>query len=511
MQRTLLLLTSLLAADALHTPKTNAARGSSPKLQAATMRQPATVPIAKPKADDPGSDAMTAILADIRKKFAHQPLFLQAVHECAESVAPLLAGDSAAADRNRRAFAAMAEPERCVSFRVSWRNAQGVLEHNRGWRVQYNSALGPYKGGLRFHPTVDEGTLKFLGFEQIFKNALTGLAMGGGKGGSDFDPRGRADSEVAAFCAAFMGELSRHIGPDTDVPAGDINVGGREIGYLFGAYKKIANKDQSVLTGKGLDWGGSLIRPEATGYGCVYFAREALANELGIASFTDCRCAVSGSGNVAQFAAEKLLELGACVVSLSDSKGHLVKDAGFDADDLAALAAARNVDRVSLEVAAPRVAGAAYAPGSLWANVGGLRVDAAFPCATQNEIHADAAQALVDGGCVGVFEGANMPSTRSAVAVFKKEGLVYGPGKAANAGGVGVSGLEMAQNAARGRWTREAVDAKLEAMMKDIYGACAEHAPAGGLGASGVRDLEVGANRASFLKVAAAMDDLGWI
>jgi len=443
-------------------------------------------------------------MATLKAKYPHEPTFLQAVEECAEALAPILEGTSAEADRNRRCFAAMVEPERLIQFRVSWRNAKGDLEHNRGWRVQFNSALGPYKGGLRFHPTVTADILKFLGFEQVFKNSLTGLAMGGGKVGSDFDPRGRTDAEVHSFCNAFMGELSRHIGPDTDVPAGDINVGGREIGYMFGAYKRIMNKDQSILTGKGLNWGGSLIRPEATGYGCVYFGQCAFKGERGL-GMSGLKCVVSGSGNVAQYTVEKLIELGACPVSVSDSAGCLIKPSGLTTADLAVIIKAKTVDRIRLS--AVKLAGAKYVAGSIWANLPAA-VDAAYPSATQNEIDATAAKALVKAGCKGVFEGANMPCSREAVAVFKAGDVVYGPGKAANAGGVGVSGLEMAQNASRANWTREVVDVKLQEMMAGIYDAAVAHAPAK---TGAVRDLEVGANRAGFLKVAAAMSDFGWI
>ena len=445
-------------------------------------------------------------MAALAKKYPHEPTFLQAVEECAEALAPILEGTTAEAARNRKCFAAMVEPERLLQFRVSWRNAKGDLEHNRGWRVQFNSALGPYKGGLRFHPTVSQDILKFLGFEQVFKNSLTGLAMGGGKGGSDFDPRGRSDAEVHAFCQAFMLELSRHIGPDTDVPAGDINVGGREIGYLFGAYKKIVNKDQSVLTGKGLNWGGSLIRPEATGYGCVYFGEYALKGERGL-GMMGLKCVVSGSGNVAQYTVEKLIELGACPVSVSDSGGCLVKPAGLTTADLAVIIQAKTVDRVRLEAVASKIPGSKFTKGSIWSNLPAA-VDAAYPSATQNEVDAAAAQALVAAGCKGVFEGANMPCTRDAVAVLKKGDVVYGPGKAANAGGVGVSGLEMAQNASRANWTRAEVDGKLKDMMAGIYAAAVAAAPPK---KGAVRDLEVGANRAGFLKVASAMHDLGWI
>ena len=341
---------------------------------------------------------------------------------------------------------------------------------------------------------------------QVFKNSLTGLAMGGGKGGSDFDPRGRSDAEVHAFCQAFMLELSRHIGPDTDVPAGDINVGGREIGYLFGAYKKIMNKDQSVLTGKGLNWGGSLIRPEATGYGCVYFGEFALKGERGLA-MKGLKCVVSGSGNVAQYTVEKLIELGALPVSVSDSGGCLVKPAGLTTADLAVLIRAKTVDRVRLEAVASKIPGSTFTKGSIWSNLP-AKIDAAYPSATQNEVDAAAATALVEAGCKGVFEGANMPCTRDAVAVLKRGDVVYGPGKAANAGGVGVSGLEMAQNASRANWSRAEVDGKLKDMMAGIYAAAVANAPPK---AGAVRDLEVGANRAGFLKVASAMHDLGWI
>lgn len=495
---------------------TGSERGPAP-LHAATLSTSTQASNAEAGASSPraqkaaAKDAYAdALMADLREKYAHQPTFLQAVEECAEALGPLLEGDSIEADRHRRALTALVEPERTIGFRVAWRDRDGVVRQNRAWRVQFSSALGPYKGGLRFHPSVDEGVLKFLGFEQIFKNALTGLGMGAGKGGSDFDPRGKTDAEVHAFCEAFMRELVRHIGEHTDVPAGDINVGGREIGYLYGAYKKLANRDASVLTGKGALWGGSLLRPEATGYGAVYFGLEALQGERGH-GYDGLRCVVSGSGNVAQYAAEKLMDLGASVLSLSDSAGAIYKEAGLTRDDLAAIMAAKNVDRARLS--ALDIDGAAYVAGSVWhtleASVGG-RVDAAFPCATQNEVDADGARALVDKGCFGVFEGANMPCERDAIAVFKEHRVVYGPGKAANAGGVGVSGLEMAQNAARDKWSSKTVDDKLRGLMASIYSDCVAAAPPK-TSASDMTDLEKGANCAGFVKVADAMDQLGWI
>lgn len=446
------------------------------------------------------SSPFETMLDQVRTKYSHQPTFLQAVEECAHALQPLFKDEA-----NRKAFLVMTEPERAVSFRVSWADDQGALQHNRAWRVEFNSALGPYKGGLRFHPTVDEGVLKFLGFEQIFKNALTGLPMGGGKGGSDFDPKGKSDGEVLRFCQAFMTELYRHIGPNTDVPAGDIGVGGREIGYLFGHYKRIVNRHEGVLTGKGPLWGGSKIRPEATGYGCVYIAEEVLKHEKDGYTLAGKKCAVSGSGNVAQYCAEKLLELGAHVISMSDSSGTLywTNDTGMSRSDLDEIMEVKNVKRGRLGSVGDFDGVSYVANKQPWQVLPdrNIAVDLCFPCATQNEITGSDANRLINVRCQGVFEGANMPCTREAQQAFKGAGVVYLPGKAANAGGVAVSGLEMTQNSQRLPWTREEVDAKLKDIMVGIYQQCKAANP---------HDLEAGANIAAFLKVKQAMQELGW-
>ncbi len=390
------------------------------------------------------------------------------------------------------------EPERVFMFRVPWRNDRGEVEVNRGFRVEFNSAIGPYKGGLRFHPSVNLGILKFLGFEQVFKNSLTTLPMGGGKGGSDFDPKGKSDNEVMSFCQSFMTELCRHISPNTDVPAGDIGVGGREIGYLFGQYKRIRNEFTGVLTGKGLNWGGSLIRPEATGYGCVYFADEMLKTKG--ESFEGKTVAVSGSGNVAQFATEKVNDLGGKVVTLSDSSGSIHDPQGIDAEKLAYVMDLKNVKRGRIKEYADEF-GATYMEGRRpWS----VACDVALPCATQNEINADEAKALVKNGCIAVAEGANMPSEPDAVEVFLGKKILFGPGKAANAGGVAVSGLEMSQNAMRISWSRAEVDQKLHGIMQSIHTACVAHGKDGDF-----TDYVKGANIAGFIKVADAMMDQG--
>lgn len=407
-------------------------------------------------------------------------------------------------------------PERVIQFRVVWENDKGELEVNRGYRVQFNSALGPYKGGLRFHPTVNLSVLKFLGYEQIFKNALTGLSMGGGKGGSDFDPKGRSDAEIRRFCVAFMTALARHIGPDTDVPAGDINVGGREIGYLFGQYRKMKNAWEGVLTGKGLTWGGSLIRPEATGYGLVYYVDRMIeyATE-GKESFAGKRVAISGSGNVAQYAALKVIELGGTVVSLSDSAGSFIAKEGqaVTAKDIEAVAALK-LKRGSLSALAKELTHLEYHAGARpWKLVG--KVDVALPSATQNEVDGSDAQALVEAGCKYIAEGSNMGSTIEAIDVFEKarqtgNGIWYGPGKAANSGGVAVSGLEMAQNSARVTWTSEEVDQKLKDIMTNCFNTCVKTAEEYSIEAGkSLPSLVKGANIAGFLKVAHAMKDQG--
>jgi glutamate dehydrogenase (NADP+) len=385
-------------------------------------------------------------------------------------------------------------------FRVPWQDDKGRVHVNRGFRIQMNSAIGPYKGGLRFHPSVNLGILKFLAFEQVFKNSLTTLPMGGGKGGSDFDPKGKSDAEVMRFCQTFMAELSRHIGSDTDVPAGDIGVGGREIGFMFGMYKKLRNEFTGVLTGKGLKWGGSLIRPEATGYGAVYFAEQMLA--LRKQSLAGKKVAVSGSGNVAQYTVEKLNELGAKVITLSDSNGSIVDEAGITTEKLAWVKELKDVRRGRIKEYADKF-GAKYLDGQRpW----GVKCDAAFPSATQNEIDQKDAEALVKNGCMCVAEGANMPTTPEGVEVFLKAGICYGPGKAANAGGVSTSGLEMSQNAMHLNWTRAEVDAKLKGIMLAIHEACVQHGRVG----DKVNYVK-GANIAGFVKVADAMCDQGLV
>ncbi len=397
-------------------------------------------------------------------------------------------------------FDRIVEPERVIMFRVPWVDDKGQVQINKGFRVEFNSAIGPYKGGLRFHPTVKLGTLKFLGFEQIFKNSLTGLPMGGGKGGSDFDPKGKSDNEVMRFCQSFMMELHRHIGPDTDVPAGDIGVGGREIGYMFGMYKKLRNEFTGVLTGKGLNWGGSLIRPEATGYGAVYFAEEMLKTRG--ESFEGKVVAISGSGNVAQYATEKATQLGAKVVTLSDSSGTIYDPAGIDAEKLAFVMDLKNVRRGRIKEYADKY-GVKYFEGQRPWEI--AKFDIAIPSATQNEINEKEAQTLVDNGCICVSEGANMPSTLEATEVFLKNNILFGPGKAANAGGVAVSGLEMSQNSLRLSWTREEVDEKLHNIMINIHKAAYEAAEKYGTPGNYVN----GANIAGFLKVANSMMDQG--
>ena len=390
------------------------------------------------------------------------------------------------------------EPERVIMFRVPWRDDQGNVHVNRGFRVEFNSAIGPYKGGLRFHPSVDLGILKFLGFEQIFKNSLTTLPMGGGKGGSDFDPKGKSDNEIMSFCQSFMSELFRHIGPNTDVPAGDIGVGGREIGFMFGQYKRLCNEFAGVLTGKGLNWGGSLIRPEATGYGAVYFAKEML-NEMGD-NFKGKTVAISGSGNVAQFATEKVIQLGGKVVTLSDSTGSIYDADGIDDEKLQFIMDLKNKKRGRIKEYADKYGCDYWADKRPWA----AKCDVAIPCATQNEISADEAQILVKNGCLCVVEGANMPTEPEAVDIFLDKGVLFGPGKAANAGGVAVSGLEMSQNSMRLNWSREEVDEKLKVIMNNIHSQCVRYGKFG----DSVNYVK-GANIAGFIKVADSMLDQG--
>tara|TARA_Y100001970_G_scaffold50301_1_gene63591 strand:- start:813 stop:2150 length:1338 start_codon:yes stop_codon:yes gene_type:complete len=392
----------------------------------------------------------------------------------------------------------MIEPERVIMFRVPWRNDRGDVEVNRGYRVEFNSAIGPYKGGLRFHPSVNLGILKFLGFEQVFKNSLTTLPMGGGKGGSDFDPKGKSDNEVMSFCQSFMTELYRHIGNNTDVPAGDIGVGGREIGYMFGQYKRIRNEFTGVLTGKGLNWGGSLIRPEATGYGCVYFAEEMLNTKD--ESFKGKTVAISGSGNVAQYAAEKVNDLGGKVVTLSDSSGTVYDKDGINAEKLAFVMDLKNVKRGRIKEYVDKFNAEFHEGERPWK----ISCDVALPCATQNELNKSEAKELVKNGCLAVAEGANMPTEPDAVNLFLKEKILFGPGKAANAGGVAVSGLEMSQNSMRLSWTREEVDGRLHDIMKNIHASCTTHGKEGKF-----VNYVKGANIAGFIKVADAMMDQG--
>ena len=450
------------------------------------------------------SDHVTSFLAEVKAKNPSEPEFHQAVEEVVESLKVVL--DRHAEYRHAKILERVVEPERVILFRVPWVDDQGKVQVNRGFRIEMNSAIGPYKGGLRFHPSVNLGILKFLAFEQVFKNSLTTLPMGGGKGGSDFDPKGKSDIEVMRFCQSFMAELFRHIGPDTDVPAGDIGVGGREIGFLFGMYKKLRNEFTGVLTGKGLNWGGSLIRPEATGYGCVYFAAEMLATRQ--QTLAGKRCLVSGSGNVAQYTIEKLLELGAKPLTLSDSNGYIYDDAGIDRERLDFVLNLKNVRRGRIQEYVEKFRTAVYTPidpaddsNPLWNHA----ADCAFPSATQNEINGKDAANLLRNKVYVVAEGANMPSTIDAVNQFVDARILYGPGKAANAGGVATSGLEMAQNSMRFSWTREEVDNRLHLIMKSIHRACVDTAERFGTPGNYVN----GANIAGFLKVADAMLDQG--
>jgi glutamate dehydrogenase (NADP+) len=446
------------------------------------------------------------VIAQTKAKNPAEPEFHQAVEEVLESLAPVF--DRRPEYRTARILERMVEPERVVMFRVPWQDDHGEWQVNRGYRIEMNSALGPYKGGLRFHPSVTLGILKFLAFEQVLKNSLTTLMMGGGKGGSDFDPKGKSDNEVMKFCQSFMTELSRHIGPDTDVPAGDIGVGGREIGFLFGQYKRLRNEFTGVLTGKGLNWGGSLIRPEATGYGAVYFAAEMLATRK--ETFQGKVCLVSGSGNVAQYTVEKLIQLGAKPVTLSDSQGFIHDEAGIDTEKLKFVFDLKNVRRGRIREYAEKYKTATFTPidpksdhNPLWA----VKAQCAFPSATQNEINGKDAANLLRSGVYVVSEGANMPTTLDGVKQFVDAGILYGPGKASNAGGVATSGLEMMQNSMRMSWTREEVDRRLHDIMKAIHKACHETAAAFGTPGNYVN----GANIAGFLKVADAMMDQGLV
>ena len=439
------------------------------------------------------------VIAKVQEKDVGQPEFHQALKEVLTTLEPTVQKHPEFVQA--KIYERLVIPDRVIMFRVPWIDDNGDVQVNRGFRVQFNNAIGPYKGGLRFHPSVNLGIIKFLGFEQIFKNSLTTLPMGGGKGGSDFDPKGKSDNDVMRFCQAFMRELYRHIGPDVDVPAGDIGVGAREIGYLYGYYKKIVNEHACVLTGKGLEYGGSLIRPEATGYGAVYFAAEMLATRK--LDIKDKVAAVSASGNVAQYTVEKLLQLGAKVITLSDSGGTIVDEAGIDRQKLNYVLELKNIRRGRIKEYAGEFNVPYYNNKSVWDVIGekGLKVDLAFPSATENEIDEVNAQSLVSNGCFCVSEGANMPSTLDAIRVFQSNNVLYGPAKAANAGGVAVSGLEMSQNSMRLSWSREEVDEKLHGIMKNIHRACLEAAEA--YGRSG--DYLMGANIAGFIKVANAM------
>ena len=421
--------------------------------------------------------------------------FLQAVEEVAEVIIPLL--DKNPRFKGKKILERMVEPERVITFRVPWTDDQGDIHVNRGYRVEMNSAIGPYKGGLRFHPSVNLSILKFLAFEQVFKNALTTLPMGGGKGGSNFDPKEKSDMEIMRFCQSFMTELCRHIGPNTDVPAGDIGVGGREIGYMFGQYKRIRNEFTGVLTGKGLGWGGSLIRPEATGYGNVYFAQNMLA--VNKDSFKGKVVVISGSGNVAQYSCEKATELGAKVVTMSDSSGYIYDKDGIDSEKLSFIMNLKNIKRGRIKEFADHY-GCEFHEGRPW----GVSCDIALPCATQNELNKLEASKLVDNGCICVAEGANMPSTPEAVELFLNAKILFAPGKASNAGGVATSGLEMSQNSLRMNWTREEVDTKLKSIMNDIHSQCVEYGKEGNF-----VNYVKGANIAGFFKVADAMIDQG--
>ena len=431
-------------------------------------------------------------MAKVIAKNPAESEFHQAVQEVVESLIPFVEENPQYKDA--KILERMVEPERVIMFRVPWLNDKGGVEINKGFRIEMNSAIGPYKGGLRFHPTVNLGILKFLAFEQVLKNSLTTLPMGGGKGGSDFDPKGKSDNEVMRFAQSFMSELFRHIGPNTDVPAGDIGVGGREIGFMFGQYKRLRNEFTGILTGKGLEWGGSLIRPEATGYGTVYFAKEMLStrNE----TFEGKVVAISGSGNVAQYATEKVNDLGGKVVTLSDSSGYIYDPAGIDTDKLAFIMELKNVKRGRIKEYAEKYGCEFHEGQRPW----GVKCDVALPCATQNEVNEEEAKALVSNGCYCVAEGANMPSTIDAVNVYLENKILYGPGKAANAGGVAVSGLEMSQNSQRLSWTREEVDNKLHSIMVDIHENCVKWGTEGEF-----INYVKGANIAGFVKVADAM------
>jgi len=436
---------------------------------------------------------ITNFLQEVNQRNTNEPEFMQAVSEVAQTVIPYIVANDIYHGKN--ILMRMAEPERVVMFRVPWIDDSGEIRVNRGYRIEMNSAIGPYKGGLRFHESVNLSILKFLAFEQVFKNALTTLPMGGGKGGADFNPKGKSDAELMRFCQSFMTELFRHIGPNRDIPAGDIGVGGREIGYMFGQYKRLKNEFTGVLTGKGISWGGSLIRPEATGYGAVYFAQNML--ETRGASFEGKKVVLSGAGNVAQYAAEKAIQLGAKVMTMSDSSGFVHDPEGIDEEKLTFIMQLKNVSRQRIDKYVAQYPKASFHKGKKpW----GVPCDIAMPCATQNEVNAADAKTLISNGCYCVSEGANMPSTPNAILHFHSNSVLYAPGKASNAGGVAVSGLEMAQNSLRYSWTRDEVDQRLQHIMKDIHQACASY----GKGKEGI-NYEKGANIAGFVKVADAM------
>ncbi|MBW2092995.1 MAG: NADP-specific glutamate dehydrogenase [Deltaproteobacteria bacterium] len=442
------------------------------------------------------SKTIEEFMKKIVEKNPGESEFHQAVQEVAESIMPFI--EENPKYKESKVLERMAEPERVIIFRVPWVDDRGEVQVNRGYRIEMNSAIGPYKGGLRFHPTVNLGILKFLAFEQVFKNSLTTLPMGGGKGGSDFDPKGKSDNEVMKFCQSFMTELQRHIGPDTDIPAGDIGVGAREIGFLFGQYKRLRNEFTGVLTGKGLNWGGSLIRPEATGYGCVYFVQEMLKTRG--ESLEGKVCVISGSGNVAQYTAQKLIQLGAKPVTLSDSSGFIHDPDGIDEKKLDFVFELKNLRRGRIKEYAQEYGVKYYENQRPWS----IPCDIAFPSATQNEIDGEEARILVKNGCIAVGEGANMPSTPEAIEVFMQAKILYGPGKAANAGGVATSGLEMSQNSLRLSWSREEVDERLHQIMVSIHQTCAKYGKEGDF-----IDYVKGANIGGFVKVAEAMLDQG--
>ena len=431
-------------------------------------------------------------------KDGHEPEFIQAVEEVAETVIPFI--ESNEKYKKTKILERIVEPERVIQFRVPWIDDLGQPQVNRGFRVEFNSAIGPYKGGLRFHPSVNLSILKFLGFEQIFKNSLTTLPMGGGKGGSDFNPKGKSDNEVMKFCQSFMTELSRHIGPNTDVPAGDIGVGSREIGYMFGQYKRLRNEFTGVLTGKGINWGGSLIRPEATGYGLVYFTEKMLSTKGN--NLKDKIVSISGSGNVAQYACEKCIQLGAKVVTMSDSKGYIYDSEGINKEKLSWIMNLKNVKRGRIAEYIEKFTSASFYEGKKpWE----VKVEVALPCATQNELGEEHANLLVQNGCIAVVEGANMPCSPEAIAVFANKKILFSPGKASNAGGVATSGLEMSQNSLRYNWKREEVDKKLNEIMLNVHEQCVKY----GIQEDGYIDYVKGANIAGFVKVADAMLDQG--